>query len=53
MGESKEPKPCKWCAQGIKLTGSDHWIVKSIVPARIDIKPCTAIVRTAQKEQAP
>jgi hypothetical protein len=32
---------CKWCGMGHppKADGN-HWIVKSIIPARIDIKEC-------------
>jgi hypothetical protein len=38
----RPPKPlrCKWCEQGVPLTGSDHWIVQSIVPAHIKIMRC-------------
>lgn len=31
---------CKYCDQGIKLTGKDHWLVQSVVPARIKIVRC-------------
>ncbi len=32
---------CKWCGMGHRPEASgDHWVVKSIVPARIDIKEC-------------
>lgn len=31
---------CKHCDQGVKLTGKDHWIVQSIIPARIKIVRC-------------
>lgn len=31
---------CKWCEQGLKLTGKDHWIVQSILPAKIKIVRC-------------
>jgi hypothetical protein len=34
------PRACKHCRDGYGLTGTDHWIVKSIVPARIDIVAC-------------
>jgi hypothetical protein len=42
MTKPRPPKSprCKWCEQGVRLTGSDHWIVKSIFPARIKIVPC-------------
>jgi len=32
---------CKWCGMGHRpeATG-DHWIVRSIVPAEIEIKEC-------------
>jgi hypothetical protein len=37
-----QPKPatCKHCDQGVALTGDDHWIVQSILPARIKIVRC-------------
>jgi hypothetical protein len=38
-------KRCKWCDQGVRLNGTDHWIVKSIIPARIDIRPCAALAQ--------
>lgn len=32
---------CKWCGMGhAPRSDGNHWIVKSIVPARIDIKEC-------------
>ena len=34
---------CKLCEQGVKLVGKEHWIVKSVVPAKITIKKCTAV----------
>lgn len=36
-------KPCRWCDEGARLIGTDHWIVQSIVPARIAIRPCKAV----------
>lgn len=44
MSERKVAKhqPCKLCAQGVKLVGKEHWIVKSIIPARIKIVKCTS-----------
>jgi hypothetical protein len=32
---------CKWCGMGhAPRDDGNHWIVKSITPARIDIKEC-------------
>jgi hypothetical protein len=32
---------CKWCGMGhAPRSDGQHWIVKSIIPARIDIKEC-------------
>lgn len=31
---------CKHCETGVQLEGKDHWLVKSIVPARIKIVRC-------------
>lgn len=31
---------CKLCAQGHKPSNGEHWIVKSVSPAKIVIKPC-------------
>jgi hypothetical protein len=32
---------CKWCGMGnAPRADGDHWIVKSIIPARIDIREC-------------
>lgn len=36
-------KKCKWCEQGVKLIDGEHWVVKSIVPAKINIVKCTAV----------
>jgi hypothetical protein len=39
----KKARPCRYCASGHAPNASgEHWIVKSIVPARIDIRRCTA-----------
>ncbi len=37
----KKAKPCRYCAQGHEPKNGEHWIVKSIIPARIDIRKCT------------
>ena len=44
MSEAKTQtkRPCRYCANGVKLIDGDHWVVKSIIPARIDIVKCTA-----------
>ena len=35
---------CRWCRFGsIPNEKGEHWIVKSIMPAKIDIRKCTAI----------
>lgn len=32
---------CRWCGMGhAPRSDGNHWIVKSIIPARIDIKEC-------------
>lgn len=32
---------CKWCGMGhAPRADGNHWIVKSIIPARIDIREC-------------
>lgn len=36
-------KHCRWCDEGARLIGNDHYIVKSIIPARIDIRQCVAL----------
>lgn len=38
---AKKQPQCKWCDQGhgVKKDGS-HWIVKSIIPARLTIVAC-------------
>lgn len=42
-------KPCTYCEQGIELRGDEHWIVKSVTPARIDIRKCSAPKPSGQK----
>lgn len=39
---TKAPKRCKYCDQGIELKRGQHWIVQSIIPARIKIVTCKA-----------
>lgn len=41
-------KYCRYCDQGERLTNGEHWIVKSIVPARIDIRTCAAYAKASQ-----
>lgn len=36
-------KICKLCQAGVVLRNGEHWIVKSIVPAKITIKKCAAV----------
>jgi hypothetical protein len=38
-------KRCKWCEMGYRRTGDDHFIVKSIVPAKINVYPCAVIAK--------
>lgn len=38
----KTRRRCRWCDEGAELVGSQHWIVKSIIPAKIVIKDCGA-----------
>lgn len=43
MSELKtaERPQCRYCDAGYTtINGGDHWIVRSIIPARIDIRPC-------------
>jgi len=43
MTEQKLTKRCKYCAAGnVANERGEHWIVKSIFPAKIDIRKCTA-----------
>lgn len=37
-------KRCRWCDEGCGLIGDEHWIVTSIVPARMTIRKCNAVV---------
>jgi hypothetical protein len=39
---SKSDTKCKWCREGWERRDGQHWIVKSIQPARIKIVACTA-----------
>jgi hypothetical protein len=42
-------KTCRYCRAGYSVKeNGEHWIVKSIIPARIDIRKCTAVERTPQ-----
>lgn len=35
---------CRWCRDGnVANEKGKHWIVKSIIPAKIDIRECTAV----------
>jgi hypothetical protein len=39
----KKARKCRYCAAGYVATADgEHWIVTSIIPARIDIRICTA-----------
>jgi len=39
----KKARKCRYCAAGnVANSDGEHWIVKSIIPARIDIRICTA-----------
>lgn len=42
-------KRCPLCEQGVKLIGDEHWIVKSIIPARITVKRCKLAPPTEKK----
>lgn len=36
-----DKKRCRWCLEGCPVTEKgDHWIVKSVIPAKITIKKC-------------
>lgn len=40
--KTKPKARCRYCAQGLVANDKgEHWIVKSIIPARIDIRRCT------------
>ena len=41
-GEAKAKKVprCRYCDEGNTPRNGEHWIVKSIIPARITVKPC-------------
>lgn len=39
----KKVRTCRYCAAGnVANADGQHWIVKSIIPARIDIRRCAA-----------
>jgi hypothetical protein len=43
MAKAKKAKPCRYCALGtFPNAKGEHWMVKSIIPARINIRRCTA-----------
>jgi len=42
---TKKVKECPYCKAGNVPENGEHWIVKSISPARITVKPC----KNAQK----
>jgi hypothetical protein len=43
-------KQCKYCATGHRPNAQgEHWIVKSIIPARITIRKCQAFEKTAKR----
>lgn len=48
---AKKPKECPYCAAGDKLVGTDHWIVKSVFPAKMFIKPCKAVSAAAVEQR--
>lgn len=40
--KKKRYRPCKWCALGAERDkNGDHWIVRSVIPARMTIKKCS------------
>jgi|HubBroStandDraft_6_1064221.scaffolds.fasta_scaffold16178_12 hypothetical protein len=46
----KKLRKCRYCAAGnVAKADGQHWIVKSIVPARIDIRMCTAAAKAEAK----
>jgi|HubBroStandDraft_6_1064221.scaffolds.fasta_scaffold72453_2 hypothetical protein len=44
----KKARKCRYCAAGHVATDGEHWIVTSIIPARIDIRICTAVKSEAK-----
>jgi hypothetical protein len=39
----RKARACRYCAAGnVANEKGEHWIVKSVIPARIDIRRCTA-----------
>jgi hypothetical protein len=39
----RKVRACRYCAAGNVPNGKgEHWIVKSVIPARLDIRRCTA-----------
>ena len=48
--QMSELDKCQLCKDGVKLVGKDHWIVKSIIPAKIKIVPCKALRALAKAE---
>ena len=40
----KTTKKCKYCLTGnVANEDGEHWIVKSVIPAKIDIRKCTEV----------
>lgn len=35
-------KRCRWCDEGWRLQGTDHWVVKGFSPPTINIRSCAA-----------
>lgn len=44
---------CRYCDNGLVLRGNDHWIVKSIMPARINVVRCKDLPKAPSKPKGP
>ena len=50
LNEAQKAK-CRYCRDGhVPNEKGEHWIVKSIIPARIDIRKCAALTTTHREE---
>lgn len=51
---TRKQKPCRYCLAGnVANENGEHWIVKSVIPARIDIRKCTAVEAAPRNPALP
>jgi hypothetical protein len=41
-------KKCRFCDAGDKLVGDNHWIVTSIIPAKIKLMRCEKLPKSSK-----